>query len=148
MGSSGGAQIFYQQRGQALQERFVVENVFFNNVLTIESECPSGVSLCMLMYVRNIGAEQINVVAIYVNGTSVPSTGLYGTYQVNPSLVPPISDSIPAAPGSNVHEYMLNVCPMLNICPNLTTGSLLYIVVVSARGNRVTYTVRVYVPGT
>ena len=147
----GGAQIFYQQRGQAMQERFVVENVFIQNAMTDHSDCPNN--LCLLVFVRNTGVEQINVVAIYVNGTSVATTG---TYVVNPYPDPPnqISDSIPAAPGQNLHEYLLNIVisptsPFTqSFMKKLTTGSTLYIVVASARGNRATYTVRVYVPGT
>lgn len=140
---AGGAQIFYQQRGQALQERLVVENVFFNNAMTDGSVCSTN--LCMLVYVRNVGAEQINVAAIYVNGTCIPSTGSYGTSQVNCNSGS--SDLILVAPGQNVHEYILNLLSPPLPKP-LTTGSILYIVVATTKGNRATYTVRVYVPGT
>lgn len=54
---SGGSQIFFNQRGQALQEKFVIENVFFdkpNNIIRI--------------FIRNVGVEEIKIVAIYVNG--------------------------------------------------------------------------------
>ncbi len=70
---AGGAQIFYQQRGQALEERFVVEDVFSNTTVT---------PMQLLVFVRNVGVEQINVVAIYVNGICLPST-IYGTNQEN-----------------------------------------------------------------
>jgi archaellum component FlaF (FlaF/FlaG flagellin family) len=134
---ASGAQIFYQQRGQAMQERFVVENVFSNTTASPKQ---------VLVFVRNVGAEQINVVAIYVNGICVPSTGLVGTNQENcsgssdPNCISP-TDCIPVG---SVGEYILN----LTVFGTLTTGSILYIVVASARGNRATYTVRLYVSGT
>jgi len=132
---ASGAQIFYQQRGQAMQERFVVENVFFQNSTTSSTQ--------MLVYVRNVGAEQINVVAIYVNGTCLPSTGLDGTSQV-PTCNSGSSDVVPV---ESVHEYILEIFPQPPLT-KLTTGLVLYIVIASARGNRATYTVRLYIPGT
>ena len=137
----GGAQIFYQQRGQALQERFVVEDVFSNTTVT---------PMQLLVFVRNVGVEQINVVAIYVNGICLPST-IYGTNQENCSgssdpacTYPPDCIPVGSVPG-NPGEYILNLPSTLG---SLTTGSILYIVVASARGNRATYSVRLYVPDT
>src|SRR3972149_2174723 len=52
---SSGSQLFFVQRGQALQERFVVENVFFNN--------PQNY---IRVFVRNVGVQEIRVVAIYL----------------------------------------------------------------------------------
>src|SRR5208337_2223171 len=46
---TSGAQIFYAERGQALQERFTIENTFFNT---------TGTNRRLLVYVRNDGAEQ------------------------------------------------------------------------------------------
>lgn len=144
---AGGAQIFYQQRGQAMEERFVVENVFFNSAATMDSVCGPGVNLCMLVYVRNVGVEQINVPAIYVNGICIPSTGLYGTKQENCNSADPNcnspSDCIYVG---SVSEYILNLDS--STLGSLGPGSILYIVVASERGNRATYTVSLYVPGT
>lgn len=62
---SGGSGLYFAQRGQALQERFVIENAFF-----IKS------STTLKIYVRNVGAIQISIVAIYVNGTSLSGSNI------------------------------------------------------------------------
>jgi FlaG/FlaF family flagellin (archaellin) len=135
---ASGAQIFYQQRGQAMQERFVVENVFSNTTVT---------PMQVFVFVRNVGAEQINVVAIYINGYCISSTGLDGTKQENCSgpSDPNCNSLTDCVPVGTVGEYAINIPSTLG---SLTTGSILYIVVASARGNRATYMVRLYVPGT
>ena len=122
---TSGSQIFYAQRGQALQERFVVENVFFN-----------ATSTRLLVFVRNVGAEEINLVALYVNGTALPPTGSGGTCGLSMPVTIPVG---------SVCEFNLNYGTTF---PNVKTGSIFYIIVASARGNRATYTVRTYVPGT
>jgi hypothetical protein len=129
---TSGSQIFYAQRGQALQERFVVENVFFN---------ASGTNRLLYVFVRNVGAEETNIVAFYVNGQSPPP----GSITVTGSGC---GLSMPTTiPVGSVCDFQLN----LNLVPNLPpvkTGQILYIIVASARGNRATYSVRMYVPGT
>ena len=55
---SSGSQLFFAQRGQALQERFVIEVVFFN----------IAGSNTMTIFVRNVGVIDIKLTAIYVNG--------------------------------------------------------------------------------
>lgn len=64
---SGGSQLFFAQRGQALQERFVIEVVFFN----------IAGSNTMTIFVRNVGVIDIKLAAIYVNGN--PPTSNNGT---------------------------------------------------------------------
>jgi archaellum component FlaF (FlaF/FlaG flagellin family) len=127
---SGGSQLFYQQREQALQENFVIEEVYFNAT-------PQQI----FVFVRNVGLININIVAIYVNGTSItPSTttghgwctSYFGT-----------STSASLGVGS-VCEYSLTwpTCTYPpNHCP-WVTGNIFYIVVASARGNQVAYTAR------
>ena len=124
---TSGSQIFYAQRGQALQERFVIENVFFNT---------AGTNRRLLVYVRNVGAEQIDVVALYVNGTALPPTGSGGTCGLSMPVTLPVG---------SVCEFNLNFATNF---PSVKTGQTFYIIVASARGNRATYTVRMYVPGT
>jgi len=119
---TSGSQIFYAQRGQALQERLVVENAFFNKT------APGGARL--LVFVRNVGAEEVKVVALYVNGTYLPPTG------TNPWLCTSTPATIPVG---SVCEFNLNYGPTF---PTANTGTIFYIIVASARGNRATFTVR------
>jgi hypothetical protein len=56
---SGGSSLFFQQRGRALQERFVVENVYFDKY-----QSPTVIRV----FVRNVGVEETVIVALYVNG--------------------------------------------------------------------------------
>jgi len=132
---AGGSQLFFQQRSQALQENFVIEEAFFtksSNTLDI--------------YVRNVGAIQINVVAIYVNGTSISGSNLqtgsglcslYSSSSNNPLVV------------QQVCEYGLTVTQGDGVvkggavCGSTwCSGSLFYVVVASGRGNQVVYTAR------
>jgi hypothetical protein len=116
---TSGSQLFYVQRGQALQERFVVENVFFNKTYTR-----------LLVFVRNVGVEDIKVAAIYVNGTILTPTGSGSTCIFSgtpPALTIPVGQ---------VCEFNLNWGSTWN------AGSTFYIVVASARGNQATVTVR------
>lgn len=124
---TSGAQIFYAQRGQALQERFTVENTFFNT---------TGTNRRLLVFVRNDGAEEAAIVAIYVNGTALPPTGSGGTCGLSMPVTIPVGQ---------VCEFNLNFA--VNF-PSVTTGQIFYITVASARGNHATYTVRMYIPGT
>jgi FlaG/FlaF family flagellin (archaellin) len=114
---SSGSQIFYAERGQALEERFVVENVFFKKAQTT-----------LLVYVRNVGVEQVNVVALYVNGTSlVPTAGGTCTLTGSPlSVTLPVGDS----------------CQFNLTLSTWSSGSVYYVIVASARGNRATYMAR------
>ncbi len=127
---AGGSQLYFQQRGQALQENFVVEEVFFNKTAPDQ----------ILIFVRNVGLININVVAIYVNGTSLTPSSSAGhgwcAYSGSPA-------SASLGVGS-VCEFSLNwptsSCSP-NTCPWLT-GNIFYIVVGSLRGNQVAYTAR------
>jgi len=121
---TGGAQIFYAQRGQALQERFVVEDVFFNKNQNQ-----------LLVYVRNVGVNQINVTAIYLNGTTVPQGNIVATCGSFSPYTIPVSTSS----STGVCKFTLNYFSILG---SLQTGSIVYIVIASGRGNRATFTVR------
>jgi hypothetical protein len=67
---SGGSSLFFQQRGQALQERFVVENVYFDKYLS-----PPVIRV----FVRNVGVEETVMVALYVNGGPLPTAATTAT---------------------------------------------------------------------
>jgi len=115
---TGGAQVYYAQRGQAMQERLVVEDAFFDQ--TQEQ---------LWIYVRNVGVEQINIVAVYVNGTSM-------------GLVP----SSPCTIGGSPQSVLIpvgSVCKLtLNWGKSWNSGALFYVIVATQRGNRATFTVR------
>jgi len=116
---SSGSQLFFVQRGQALQERFVIENVHFN------SSASKGNFI--RIFVRDTGVEEIRVVAIYINGTSYTPTGAGGTC------------NIPAG------GYLLTVgavCEFRITWNTWTNGAVYYIVVATARGNQATFIAR------
>jgi hypothetical protein len=113
---SSGSGIYFAQRGQALQERFVVENVFFNN---------TGTNHIIMVFVRNVGAEDIQIVGFYINGQS---------YQARPAAWLCV---LPASMGvGTVCEFSVD---WGSAWPS---GIVFNIVVTSARGNRATFTAR------
>ena len=92
----------------------------------------------IFVFIRNVGFININIVAFYVNGTSLtpvsgPSHG-WCAFSGN---------SYNLGVGS-VCDFSLNwpnsAC-LPNYCP-WVTGNILYIVAATARGNQVAYTVR------
>ena len=119
---SGGSQLFYQQRQQALQENFVIEEVFFEKNTTGQ----------IFIFVRNVGLININVVAIYANGVSVAST-LTSATTCPFSGTPPSPPNIPVGA---VCEFTWQQSVLW------TSGTPFYIVVASARGNQVATTMR------
>jgi archaellum component FlaF (FlaF/FlaG flagellin family) len=125
---SSGSQIFFQQRGQALQERFVVENVFFNATASPPT---------ILVFVRNVGVEDVNIAAVYVNGTALtPQSAGHGSTCVFSGT--PLSARLTVG---GVCEFSLQWAP-----PSGGTavgkGATFYIIVASARGNQASYIVR------
>ena len=64
---TGGSQLYFAQRQQALQERFAIEMVFFNKTESNHT---------LMVFVRNVGVQQITIEAIYVNGTSIQNSML------------------------------------------------------------------------
>jgi len=139
---TSGSQIFFQQRGQALQERFTIENVFLNTT----DDCGGQACKRLLIFVRNDGAEELTVVAIYVyssqhalpsgkDGRIDPASGTCG-------LTLPTTISV-----GQVCEFNLNF-GVNYPSPPLKTGDNFYIIVASARGNRATFTVRIFIAGT
>jgi hypothetical protein len=120
---SSGAQLFFAQRGQALQERFVIENVFFK----CTSVCSTGSTLTIMIFVRNVGVESISLVAIYVNDTSLQPTGSGAG----------LCTGLPYTIGvGQVCEFNVTWTSGYSI------GSLFNLIVTSARGNRATSTMQ------
>jgi hypothetical protein len=119
---SGGSSIFFQQRGQALQERFVIENVIFNTT----GSPPDTI----MIFVRNVGVIEIQIVAIYVNGNTLPflSTGTW--------LCRGGTCTLPFSLGvQQVVEFNLQASAW-------SSGTVFTVVVASARGNQATYIAR------
>jgi len=112
---SSGSQLFFVQRGQALQERFVIENVHFNKTQNFIS-----------VFVRNVGVEEIRLVAIYVNGTN-PANAAGGTCTV---------------PGQPVMITIGNVCEFRLTWTSWVSGAIYNFVVATSRGNQATYVAR------
>jgi len=114
---SGGSQLFYQQRGQALQENFVIEEVFFEKNTTGQ----------VFVFVRNVGLININVVAIYANGVSLTPNSVLTVFAPCSFSGTPLSVSIGVG---SVCEFSWQ--------PSLwTSGTTFLIVVASQRGNQV-----------
>jgi flagellin-like protein len=124
---TSGSQIYFGQRQQALQERFVIENVFFNKTGT------SGANHTIMVFVRNVGVQQIQIVAIYVNGTSNLPAGATG----KPYLcTPPQTNGPITLPVGGVCEFNLQWPTVWN------SPSMFTIVVATARGNQAMYVAR------
>jgi len=121
----GGSQLYFQQRGQALQENFVIEEVFFEKNSTTQQ---------IFVFVRNVGLININVVAIYANGTSLTPTSVLKVFSPCSSFSgTPLSVSI----GVGV------VCEFTwQPTSAWSSGTIFILVVASQRGNQVASTWR------
>jgi len=146
---TGGSQLFFVQRQQALQERFAIEMVFFN-----KTESNSTI----MLFVRNVGMQQITIEAIYINGTSITSSMLGSS---KPGLCSPstITATLPTTmPIGAVCEFFIGPYGSTGqtkytptgdavACTGLKSGqwcsgTLFNIIVASARGNQATYSAR------
>jgi hypothetical protein len=114
---SSGSQLFFAQRGQALQERFVIEGAFFSN---------SGSNHTMVIFVRNVGQEDFTLAAIYLNDTTPNSINASGA----------CTGSLPQRIGVGA------VCEFTLTYSSSTPGSIFDITVTSERGNRAQFTIR------
>lgn len=134
---SGGSSLYFLQRGQALQERFVIEDAFFN-----KTNPPQ-----IMIFVRNVGVEQVNLVSLYLTATpssGSPTTSQYapGTSPIDPYCTP---NTNPADGGQTLvvgAGNPNNVCEFRITISAWTSGTIFNVVVASARGNQATYTVR------
>jgi len=116
---SGGSQLYFNQRQQALQERFVVESIFFNNTSPNHN---------MMIFVRNVGAINITLVAIYINGN--PQSSFVSKVYLCTGL--PVQLAV-----AGVCEFNMTVGSS-----NWISGTVFTIVVATSRGNQVTATAR------
>jgi archaellum component FlaF (FlaF/FlaG flagellin family) len=137
---TGGSQVYFAQRQQALQERFAIEMVFFNK---------TGTSHTLMVFVRNVGVQQITVLAIYVNGTSIQNSMLGSEpYYCTPAT---ITATLPTTmPIGAVCEFSITGYTPTGdavACTGLSSGqwcsdTLFNFVVASARGNQAAYSAR------
>ena len=143
---TGGSQLYFVQRQQALQERFVIEMVFFN-----KTESNSTI----MVFVRNVGVQQINIVALYINGTSITSSMLASSksWLCTPTTV---TSTLPTTmPIGAVCEFFIGPPATQDYAPTgdavactglysgqWCSGTLFNFVVASARGNEATYSAR------
>jgi hypothetical protein len=80
----GSAGIFYNNRAAALRESLAVEDVWFYS--SSRSDCwtqsSSGTYYCINVTIRNTGAIELKIPAIYVNSTAIGASGT----SVSPAL--------------------------------------------------------------
>ena len=143
---TGGSQIFFAQRQQALQERFTIEMVFFNK---------TGTSSTIMVFVRNVGMQQITILALYINGTSITSSML-GSSKTGLCTPSTVTATLPTTmPVGAVCEFFIGPPASVEYIPTgdavacsglstgqWCTGTLFNFVVASARGNQATYSAR------
>lgn len=136
---TGGSQLYFVQRQQALEEQFTIENVFF-------TKSQGYIDI----FVRNVGATNVSVVAIYVNG--IPETPT-GTGPNGPTCTIPsagltlgtvaASSGVSAcAQSPNLADFTVKLNNGFNSnCPSQPwcSGDIFYIVVASGEGNQATY---------
>jgi archaellum component FlaF (FlaF/FlaG flagellin family) len=135
---TGGSQLYFAQRQQALQERFAIEMVFFNK---------TGSSHTLMVFVRNVGVQQITILAIYVNGTSIQNSMLVSKVCTPTTITATLPTTMPI--GAVCEFFVTGYTPIGNAvaCTGLQTGqwcsgTLFNFVVASARGNQATYSAR------
>jgi hypothetical protein len=153
---SGGSSLFFQQRGQAMQERFVVENIYFDK--------PAGI---IRVFVRNVGALQIYIAAAYLNGNPLSLTATSGTVtsSFTTAITSTVTTTIIATPTSTATLTMTQsfsgvdtLGPTCGVGPTRTatlvvgdvcefritaswsSGQVFTVVIASSRGDQVTYT--------
>jgi archaellum component FlaF (FlaF/FlaG flagellin family) len=122
---SGGSQLFYQQREQALQENFVIEEVFFEKNTTSQQ---------IFVFVRNVGLININVTAIYANGASLTPNSVLNVF--TPCSFSGTGNFLSVGIG------VQSVCEFTWQPVAWTSGTTFTIVVASQRGNQVASTWR------
>jgi flagellin-like protein len=139
----GGSQLYFVQRQQALEEQFAIENVFF-------TKSQGYIDI----FVRNVGATQVSVVAVYVDEIPMTPTGTgpNGVTCTIPSGSPPglVLGTVASSSGvsactqtPNVADFTVHLANGFNSnCPTQPwcSGDIFYIVVASGKGNQATYT--------
>jgi len=120
---SGGSQLYFNQRQQALQERFVVEEVYFNS---------TGTNHNIIIFVRNVGAINITLVAIYINGNAQSSFAPAPVQPAGYCRVLPVPLGV----------QQMCIFNMIFGSADWISGTVFTIVVASSRGNQATATAR------
>jgi hypothetical protein len=125
---TGGSQQYFVQRQQAMEERFTIENVFFNKSQRYID-----------IFVRNVGVTNVTIVAIYTGATLQQPTGIIRNGAATCTI--PSKGLILGVRSSCDFNLQLNNgfnsnCPTQPWC----SGDIFYIVVASGKGNQATYT--------
>jgi archaellum component FlaF (FlaF/FlaG flagellin family) len=135
---SSGSQLYFAQRQQALQERFTIEMVFFNKTESNHT---------LMVFVRNVGVQQINIVELYVNGTSIQNSMLVSKVCTPPTITATLPTTMPI--GAVCEFVITGYVPAggAAACSGLHTGqwcsgTLFNFVVATARGNQAAYSAR------
>ena len=99
----GSASVFFTNRSNALKESFVIEDIWFygNNRVDVS--------------IRNVGAIDMKIVAIYLNSTAYSIPAQNGTIAVGQSKT-----------------------LTLILTPNYDTSKVYFFIIATARGNKVT----------
>ena len=129
-GYSSGSQMYYNQQGKAAQERFAIENVYFNATYTCDNiDCNGPNSRGQIaVFVRNAGQEEVQVVGLYINATLFRQFNSTTT-----SCQPSGTPSVVLIPVGGICEFTLT-------WPTTwTDGTVFHVVVASARGNQARY---------
>jgi hypothetical protein len=136
---TGGSQLYFVQRQQALEEQFTIENVFF-------TKSQGYIDI----FVRNVGASTVSVVAIYVDEipmtpTGTGSNGATCTIASGGLLLGTVASSSGVSACTqtpNMADFTMKLnngfnsnCPAQPWC----SGDVFYIVVASGEGNQATY---------
>jgi len=115
----GGAGIWFMNRGEAMKERLVIEQVSFTSKYV--GPIPPPANELIILYVRNVGTIDCKIVAIYVNASAAPS--------MIKTVNPPLTNG----------GISLNVGSVTSINVTLFgtwhSGSVSTIAVATARGN-------------
>lgn len=136
---TGGSQLYFVQRQQAMEEKFTIENVFF-------TKSQGYIDI----FVRNVGATNVSVVAIYVDGIpkAPTGTGPNGATCTIPSGGLPLGTVAASSRVSactqipNLADFTVKLNNGFNSnCPSQPwcSGDVFYIVVASGEGNQATY---------
>jgi len=97
----GSAGVFFTNRSNALKESFVIEDIWFHSSNKVN------------VTIRNVGAIDLKIVAIYINGTAYTVSAQDGTMTVGQSRT-----------------------IKLTLSPNYDTTKVYFFVIASARGNQ------------
>jgi hypothetical protein len=80
----GSAGIYFNNRASALRESIAIEDVWYYNAASADCGSPgTGTYNCINITVRNTGAIEVEIAAIYINGTSKTPASPSLPYTIN-----------------------------------------------------------------